>query len=385
MDFSFSEDQLLTRKMVREFAESEIAPHSLRLDESQEFPHAIFKKLAELGLTGVTFPPELGGAGMSMVDYVIVLEEIARVDPGICLSVAAHNGLPCNHIYLEGTPEQKQKYLVPMARGEKLGTWSLTEPTAGSDAGGTRCRAEKDGEHFILNGAKTFATHGSIADFAVIFAVTDPAAGKHGGISAFILERGMPGFRSGKRENKMGCRASDTAELVMENCRVHRSQLLGAEGAGFRGALRVLDSGRIGIAAMAVGTAQGAFEAALRYTQQRHQFGKPISEFQAIQWMLADCATEIEAARLLTLRAASLKDRGEEINLAASMAKLFASEVAVRVTDKAIQMHGGYGYVKDYPVEKFHRDAKLTTIGEGTSEIQRLVIARNLLEPDGRS
>lgn len=381
MDFSFSEEQQLTRQMVREFAESEIAPRSAHLDETQEFPFDIFKKLAALGLTGVTFPTEYGGSGMSMVDYTIVLEEIARVDPGVCLSVAAHNGLPCNHIYLEGTEEQKRKYLVPLAKGEKLGTWSLTEPTAGSDAGGTRTRAERDGDSFLLNGSKTFATHGSIADIAVVFAVTDAAAGKHGGISAFILEKGMAGFRPGKRENKMGCRASDTAELVMENCRVPESQLLGREGAGFRGALRVLDSGRIGIASMAVGTAQGAFEAALKYSKQRRQFDRPISEFQAIQWMLADCATEIQAARLLTLRAAALKDAGKEINLAGSMAKLYASEVAMRVTDKAIQIHGGYGYVKEYPVEKFHRDAKLTTIGEGTSEIQRLVIARRILEP----
>jgi alkylation response protein AidB-like acyl-CoA dehydrogenase len=381
LDFSFSEEQQLTRQMVREFAESEIAPRSAHLDETQEFPFDIFKKLAALGLTGVTFPTEYGGSGMSMVDYTIVLEEIARVDPGVCLSVAAHNGLPCNHIYLEGTEEQKRKYLVPLAKGEKLGTWSLTEPTAGSDAGGTRTRAERDGDSFLLNGSKTFATHGSIADIAVVFAVTDAAAGKHGGISAFILEKGMAGFRPGKRENKMGCRASDTAELVMENCRVPESQLLGREGAGFRGALRVLDSGRIGIASMAVGTAQGAFEAALKYSKQRRQFDRPISEFQAIQWMLADCATEIQAARLLTLRAAALKDAGKEINLAGSMAKLYASEVAMRVTDKAIQIHGGYGYVKEYPVEKFHRDAKLTTIGEGTSEIQRLVIARRILEP----
>ena len=380
MDFSFSEEQQLTRQMVREFAESEIAPLSAHLDETQEFPFDIFRKLAALGLTGVTFPVEYGGSGMSMVDYTIVLEEIARVDPGVCLSVAAHNGLPCNHIYLEGTEAQKRKYLVPLAKGEKLGTWSLTEPTAGSDAGGTRTRAERDGDSFVLNGSKTFATHGSIADVAVIFAVTDPSSGKHGGISAFILEKGMAGFRPGKRENKMGCRASDTAELVMENCRVHESQLLGREGAGFRGALRVLDSGRIGIASMAVGTAQGAFEAALKYSKQRRQFDKPISEFQAIQWMLADCATELQAARLLTLRAAALKDSGGEINLAASMAKLYASEVAMRVTDKAIQIHGGYGYVKEYAVEKFHRDAKLTTIGEGTSEIQRLVIARRILE-----
>jgi len=381
VDFALTEEQILTRKTVREFAEQEIAPHSLRLDESQEFPFDLFKKAAELGLAGMTFPPEYGGSGLSSVDAALIIEEIARVDPGIALSIAAHNSLACNHLYIAGTEEQKKKYLVPLARGEKIGTWSLTEPTAGSDAGGTKTRADRDGEHFVLNGAKTFATHGSIADTAVIFAVTDPKAGKHGGISAFVLEKGMPGLRPGKRENKMGCRASDTAELVMENCRVHRSQMLGAEGQGFRDALRVLDGGRIGIAAMAVGTAQGAFEAALRYARQREQFGKKISEFQAIQFMLSDCATEIEAARWLTLRAADLKDRGEEINKAASMAKLYASETAVRVTDKAIQIHGGYGYIKDYPVEKFHRDAKLTTIGEGTSEIQRLVIARRLLEP----
>ncbi|HEV8337254.1 MAG TPA: acyl-CoA dehydrogenase family protein [Candidatus Polarisedimenticolia bacterium] len=381
MDFALTEEQLLTRKTVREFAEQEIAPHSLRLDESQEFPFDLFKKAAELGLAGMIFPPEYGGSGLSSVDAALIIEEIARVDPGVALSIAAHNSLACNHLYIAGTEEQKKKYLVPLARGEKIGTWSLTEPTAGSDAGGTKTRADRDGEHFVLNGAKTFATHGSIADTAVIFAVTDPQAGKHGGISAFILEKGMPGLRPGKRENKMGCRASDTAELVMENCRVHRTQMLGAEGQGFRDALRVLDGGRIGIAAMAVGTAQGAFEAALRYARQREQFGRKISEFQAIQFMLSDCATEIQAARWLTLRAADLKDRGGEINKAASMAKLYASEMAVRVTDKAIQIHGGYGYIKDYPVEKFHRDAKLTTIGEGTSEIQRLVIARRLLEP----
>jgi len=301
------------------------------------------------------------------------------VDPGVALSVAAHNSLAGNHIYLAGTEEQKKKYLVPLAKGEKIGTWSLTEPTAGSDAGGTKTRAEKDGEFYVLNGAKTFATHGTVADVAVVFAVTEPAK-KHRGISAFILEKGMPGFRPGKKENKMGCRASDTAELAMEDCRVPRSQLLGREGEGFRDAMRVLDGGRISIAAMAVGTAQGAFEAALRYARQRQQFGKAIAEFQAIQFLLADCATEIEAARWLTMRAAHLKDQGHEVNKAGAMAKLYASEMAVRVTDKAIQIHGGYGYMKEYPVEKLHRDAKLTTIGEGTSEIQRLVIARRLLE-----
>ena len=380
MDFSFTEEPELTRKMVRDFAEQEIAPHSARLDEEQEFPFDIFRKLGDLGLTGVFFPPEYGGAGLSTVEYAIVVEELARVDPGVALSVAAQNSLAGNHIYLAGTEEQKRKYLVPLAKGEKIGTWSLTEPTAGSDAGGTKTRAEKDGDHFVLNGSKTFATHGSVADVAVIFAVTDPVAAKHGGISAFILEKGMAGFHPGKKENKLGCRASDTAELAMENCRVHRSQLLGKEGSGFRDALRVLDGGRISIAAMAVGTAQGAFEAAVKYARQRQQFGRAIAEFQAIQFLLADCATEIEAARWLTLRAAQMKDEGQDVNKAGAMAKLYASETAVRVTDKAIQIHGGYGYMKEYPVEKFHRDAKLTTIGEGTSEIQRLVIARRLLE-----
>ncbi len=379
MDFSFTEEQELTRRMVREFAEQEIAPHSARLDEEQEFPFDIFRKLGELGLTGVCFPPEYGGAGLSTVDYAIVVEEIARVDPGVALSVAAHNSLAGNHIYLAGTEEQKRKYLIPLAKGEKIGTWSLTEPTAGSDAGGTKTRAEKNGDVYVLNGSKTFATHGSIADVAVVFAVTDPSS-KHRRISAFILEKGMPGFHPGKKENKMGCRASDTAELAMENCRVAASQLLGGEGDGFRDAMRVLDGGRISIAAMAVGTAQGAFEAAVKYARQRQQFGKTIAEFQAIQFMLADCATEIEAARWLTLRAAHLKDQGRDVNKEGAMAKLYASEMAVRVTDKAIQIHGGYGYMKEYPVEKFHRDSKLTTIGEGTSEIQRLVIARRLLE-----
>ncbi len=379
MDFSFTEEQELTRKMVREFAEAEIAPHSARLDEEQEFPFEIFRKLGELGLTGVIFPPEYGGAGLATVEYAIVVEEIARVDPGVALSVAAHNSLAGNHIYLAGTEEQKRKYLVPLAKGEKIGTWSLTEPTAGSDAGGTKTKAEKDGDHFVLNGSKTFATHGSVADIAIVFGVTDPAA-KHRGISAFILEKGMAGFRPGKKENKMGCRASDTAELAMEDCRVPRSQLLGREGEGFRDAMRVLDGGRISIAAMAVGTAQGALEAAVKYARQRQQFGRAIAEFQAIQFLLADCATEIEAARWLTLRAAHMKDQGQDVNKAGAIAKLYASETAVRVTDKAIQIHGGYGYMKEYPVEKFHRDAKLTTIGEGTSEIQRLVIARRLLE-----
>jgi len=379
VDFSFSEEQELTRKMVREFAEGEIAPHSARLDEDQEFPFEIFRKLGELGLTGVTFPEEYGGAGLSTVEYAIVIEELARVDPGVALSVAAHNSLAGNHIYLAGTEEQKKKYLVPLAKGEKIGTWSLTEPTAGSDAGGTKTRAEKDGDFYVLNGSKTFATHGTVADVAVVFAVTDPAK-RHRGISAFILEKGMAGFRPGKKENKLGCRASDTAELAMEDCRVPRSQLLGNEGEGFRDAMRVLDGGRISIAAMAVGTAQGAFEASVRYARQRQQFGKAIAEFQAIQFMLADCATEIEAARWLTMRAAHLKDQGQDVNKAGAMAKLYASETAVRVTDKAIQIHGGYGYMKEYPVEKFHRDAKLTTIGEGTSEIQRLVIARRILE-----
>jgi alkylation response protein AidB-like acyl-CoA dehydrogenase len=308
----------------------------------------------------------------------MVIEEISAVDGALGLSVAAHNSLCSNHIYQFGTDEQRRRFLRPLAQGEKIGSWSLTEPTAGSDAGGTRSTARQENGSWVLNGAKTFATHGASGDVAVVFAVTDPDKGKKG-ISAFIVERGTPGFRTGKKEDKLGCRASDTAELVMENCRVPAANLLGRQGEGFVNALEILDGGRISIAALAVGMARGAYDAARSYSKERKQFGKPIASFQAIQWKLADMATEIDAARLLVYQAAASKDRGEDVNMAAAMAKLFASEVAVRVANEAVQVFGGYGYIKDYPVEKFYRDAKICTIGEGTSEIQRLVIARCLL------
>lgn len=385
MDFQLSEEQELTRQTVREFAEKEIAPRALELDETQQFPRDIMKKLGEMGMLGVLFPPEYGGAGLKYLDYVLIIEELARVDGSVGLSVAAHNSLCSNHIFMEGSEEQKRRFLVPLARGEKIGAWSLTEPTAGSDASGTRSTAVRAGRDWVLNGSKTFATHGSVCDVAVVFAVTDKGRGKHG-ISAFILEAGMQGFRAGKKENKMGCRASDTAEIVMADCRVPDANRLGEEGQGFVDALRILDGGRIGIGALGVGIAQGAFEQATRYARGRRQFDRPIADFQAVQWLLADSAVEIHAARLLVQRAAWLKDIGQEVTRAASMAKLFSSETAVRVANRAVQIHGGYGYVKEYPVERAYRDAKICTIGEGTSEIQRLVIARLLLgEPRERA
>jgi len=378
--FLLTEDLETIRQTVRDFAREAIAPTVREFDESQKFPAEILRRLGELGFLGVLIPEEYGGAGLGYTAYVAVIEELSRVDPSIGLSVAAHNSLCTNHVYTFGTPEQRRRYVVPLARGEAIGTWSLTEPTAGSDAGGTRTRAVQDGDYFVLNGSKTFATHGISADIAVVFAVTDPEAGKRG-ISAFILEKGMPGYRAGRKEDKLGMRASETAEVVMENCRVPREHLLGKRGEGFINAMQILDGGRISIAALAVGTAQGALDAALSYARERRQFGRAISTFQAIQWMLADMATEVEAARLLTYRAAHLKEAGARTTRESAMAKLFASEVSVRVAEKGIQIHGGYGYVKDYPAEKFWRDAKLCTIGEGTSEIQRLVIARELLGP----
>ena len=379
MDFRISDDQALTRQMVREFAEKEIAPRAARLDETQTFPRDIMERLGGLGALGILFPHEYGGAGLSYVDYAAIVEEISRVDGAIGLSVAAHNSLCAGHIFLAGNEEQKRRYLVPLARGEKIGAWSLTEPTAGSDASGTRSTAVREGGSWLLNGTKTFATHGSVGEVAVVFAVTDKAKDKHG-ITAFILEKGMPGFRPGRKENKMGCRASDTAELVMENCRVSDAQRLGEAGHGFIDALKILDGGRIGIAALAVGIAQGALEQAVAYALARHQFDQPIASFQAVQWMLADSAVELDAARLLVQRAAWLKDQGRTVTTEAAMAKLYASEMAVRVTGRAVQIHGGYGYTKDYPVERAYRDARIATIGEGTSEIQRLVIARRILE-----
>lgn len=378
MDFRLTEEQQILRRTVREFAEAEIAPHVMEWDEAQHFDPALLPKLAALGLMGIQFPEDFGGAGMSAVDYCLCIEELARVDPSIALSVAAHNGLGAAHIFMFGTQDQKQRFLVPLARGEKLAAWGLTEPTAGSDAAGTRTTATLQGQCWVLNGAKTFTTNGSIGDIMVAMAVTDREKG-HRGISAFIIERGTPGMTAGRKENKLGMRASDTSEVIFQDCRVGPDHLLGEQGQGFIAALQVLDAGRIGIAALAVGLAQGAFDAARSYAAERHQFGQPIASFQAIQWKLADNATRIEAARLLTYRAAYLKDRGGRTTRESAMAKLFASEIAVRAAEDCVQIHGGYGFVKDYPAEKYFRDVKLTTIGEGTSEIQRLVIARQLL------
>src|SRR5580692_2131277 len=379
MDFGFTEDQHRLRKAVREFTEAEIKPHVMEWDESQKFPLDVFHKLGHLGVLGAVFPEELGGAGYSYVDYAIVMEELARVDASIALSVAAHVSLCANHIFIAASEEQKQRYIPKLASGEWIGAWSLTEPETGSDAGQTRTSAVRDGDCWILNGSKTFTTNAHIADVDVVMAVTDRAASSHG-ISAFIIEKGTPGFRFGKKENKLGMRCSPTGEVILANCRLPASQLCGKPGEGFIDSLRILDGGRISIAALSVGIAQGAYEAALKYSKQRKQFSRFISEFQAIQHKLADMATDIEASRLLTQRAAWLKDSGRSVNKESAMAKLFASETAVKVSNEAVQIHGGYGFIKDYPVEKFFRDSKLCTIGEGTSEIQRLVIARQLLK-----
>jgi hypothetical protein len=376
--FPLSDEQQLLRQTVREFAEGEIRPFVRDWDEAQRFPGALIPKLADLGLMGIQFPEQWGGAAMSAIDYCICLEELARVDPSVALSVAAHNGLGPAHIFMFGSEAQKARWLTPLARGEKLGAWALTEPNAGSDAAGTRTTAVRDGDDWVLNGTKTFITHGSSADVLVIMAATDRSKGAKG-ISAFIVERGTPGLRAGRKEDKLGMRASETTEVILDQCRVPADQLLGEVGAGFIGALQVLDAGRIGIAALSVGLAQGAFDCSRSYASSRKQFGQPIASFQAIQWKLADMATRIEAARLLTYRAAFLKDRQQRTTLESAMAKLYSSEVAVRAAEDAVQIHGGYGFVKDYPAEKFFRDVKLTTIGEGTSEIQRLVIARQLL------
>ena len=378
MDFNLTEEQQLLKKTVREFAEAEIAPHSREWDEKQSFPRELFGKLGELGLMGAVWPPEYGGAGLSTLEYAIAIEELSRVDAGVARSVAAHNSLCSGHLYLAGTEAQKKKYLVPLATGEKVGAWGLTENSAGSDAGGTKTVAVRDGNAWVLNGSKTFITNGSVADTAVVMAVTDKSKGKKG-ISAIIVERGTPGFRPGKKEDKLGVRASDTSELILEDCRIPADNLLGQEGHGFIDTLRILDRGRIGIAAFSLGIAQASLEASLKYATERQQFGRAIAEFQAIQFKIADMATQVDAARLLTYRAAVYRDQGREHTVESSMAKLFASELAVMASLEAVQIHGGYGYVKDYPVERYLRDSKLGTIGEGTSEVQRLVIARELL------
>ena len=378
MDFRLTEEQALLRRTVREFAETEIRPYVREWDQDQHFPTELMPKLASLGLLGIQFPEEYGGAAMSAIDYCLCIEELARVDPGVALSVAAHNGLCASHIFLFGTADQKKRFLTPLARGEKIGAWGLTESTSGSDAAGMRTTAVRTGVCWVINGSKTFTTHGRVGQTMVVMAVTNRAAGTKG-VSAFIVEHGTPGMTPGKKEDKLGMRASDTSEVLFDNCRIPADQLLGEEGFGFVNTMQVLDAGRIGIAALAVGLAQGAYEAALNYARERRAFGRTIAGFQAIQWKLADAATRIEAARLLTYRAAYLKDRGRRTTLESSMAKLYASEIAVRAADDCVQVHGGYGFVKDYPAEKYFRDVKLTTIGEGTSEIQRLVIARQLL------
>jgi alkylation response protein AidB-like acyl-CoA dehydrogenase len=379
LDFQLSEEQQQLRRSVREFAEREILPNVMKWDEAGEFPLAAIKELGKLGLLGVVFPQDLGGAGMGYVEYVTAVEELSRVDGSVGIIVAAHTSLCANHIFLAGNEQQKRKYLPRLASGEFIGAWGLTEPGSGSDAGSARMSAVRNRHGWVLNGTKTFCTNGHYADVLVVIAVTDRAAHTHG-LSAFVVEKGTKGFRPGKKENKLGLRASDTAELIFEDCLIPAENLVGAEGNGFIDAMRVLDGGRISIAALSLGMAQGAYEAALNYSKQRKQFGRAISEFQAIQWKLADMATEIDAARMLTLRAASMKDAGLKTTLESSMAKLYASEVAVKCANEGVQIHGGYGFIKDYPAEKFYRDVKLCTIGEGTSEIQRMVIARQILK-----
>ncbi len=374
-----TENQILIRDTIRDFAQNKIKPKVMEWDESQTFPMEIFKELGELGFMGIIFPEEYGGAGLGYVEFVIIIEELGIVDPSISLSVAAHNGLCTNHIFRFGNDAQKKKYLPDLVSGKKVGAWGLTEASSGSDAASLKSIAEKKGNKFILNGNKTFTTHGASGETLVVMAITNKDAGKKG-ISAFILEQGMPGLIIGKKENKLGMRASETVQLTFENCEVPEENLIGEEGMGFINAMQILEGGRISIAAVSLGVAQGCLDASLRYSQERHQFGKPLSAFQVTQFKLADIKTNIEAARLLTMRAAKMKDDGLPNIREAAMAKLFASEIAEKAASEAVQIHGGYGYVKDYPVEKYYRDVKLLTIGEGTSEIQRIVIARDLLK-----
>ncbi len=378
MDFTFSDREAEVKKLARDFAEKEIAPVIMKYDESQEFPYEIVNKLGELGFMGIIFPEAYGGAGFSVTEYAIVIEEISRVDPSVGLTVASHNGLCTNHIFTFGNEEQKRKYLPDLTSGKKLGAWGLTESTSGSDASAMKTFAEKKDGHYILNGSKMFITQGTVGETAVVIAVTDRENPKKG-ISAFILEKGMEGFSTGKKENKLGMRSSDTAELIFENVKVPIENLIGKENEGFKQVLKILDGGRIAIAALSLGIAQGALDAIIKYSKERKQFGKSLSEFQTTQFKISEIATEIEAARLLIFKASSMKEKGEDINMQSSMAKLFASEVAVRATNEAVQIYGGYGFTKEYPVEKLYRDVKLTTIGEGTSEVQRMIIAKNIL------
>jgi alkylation response protein AidB-like acyl-CoA dehydrogenase len=381
MTFGLTEEQEALRKEIRAFAASEIKPHVMEWDENSEFPHEVVKKMGEMGLMGVIFPEALGGSALGYVEYVLAIEELSRVDGSVGIIVASHNSLCTNHIMLAGNDDQRKRWIPKLASGQWLGAWGLTEPGSGSDAGGMRTTAVQQGDgSWLLNGGKTFITNGGHANCAVVMALTDREKGTHGGISGFLVERGTPGFRSGRKENKLGLRASDTSELIFEDCVVPAENLLGTVGGGFKDAMRVLDGGRISIAALALGIARGALDAAMKYATERRQFGKAISEFQAIQFKLATMATELDAAWLLTMRAAQMKDQGLNVTLESAMAKLFASEVACRICDEGVQIHGGYGFIKDYPAEKFYRDVKLCTIGEGTSEIQRMVIARELLK-----
>jgi alkylation response protein AidB-like acyl-CoA dehydrogenase len=377
--FGLTEEQRQLQSAVRAFAEREIAPHVSEWDEKSEFPHEVVKKLGEMGLLGVIFPEALGGAGMGYVEYVLAIEELSRVDGSVGIIVAAHNSLCTNHIMLAGNEEQRKRWIPKLASGQWLGAWGLTEPGSGSDAGGARTTAVRKGDCWVLNGSKTFITNGGHADCAVVLAVTDKEKGTRGGISGFVVEKGTKGFRPGRKENKLGLRASDTSELIFEDCEIPAENMVGKEGDGFKDAMRVLDGGRISIAALSLGMARGALDAAMKYAQERRQFGKAISEFQAIQFKLANMATELDAAWLLTMRAAQMKDAGQKVTMESAMAKLYASEAACRICDEGLQIHGGYGFIKDYPAEKFYRDVRLCPIGEGTSEIQRMVIARELL------
>lgn len=379
MNFELNENQKMIAQMVRDFAEKEIRPHFMEWDETQEFPVHVFKKLGELGLMGVFIPEEYGGSGFGYDEYITVVSEIAKVCGSIGLSVAAHNSLCTGHIYYHGSEAQKKKYLPLLASAEWIGAWGLTETGTGSDAGGMNTTAVREGNEWVLNGSKNFITHGKSGDVAVVIARTGEK-GDSRGMSAFIVEKGTPGFTAGKKENKMGMRASETCELIFDNCRIPAENLIGEEGRGFQQAMQILDGGRISIGALALGIAKGAYEAAVKYSKEREQFGKPISQFQAIAFKLADMATQIEAAELLLYQAAYLKNNKKNLTKESAIAKYYASEVAVSVANEAVQIFGGYGYTKDFPVEKFYRDAKLCTIGEGTSEIQKLVISREILK-----
>ncbi len=374
-----TEEQISIKNAIREFAENKLKPVIMEYDESQKFPMELLKELGELGFLGILFPEEYGGAGLGYVEFEIIIEELARVDPSIALSVAAHNGLCTNHIYRFANEELKKKYIPDLASGKKIGAWALTEPSSGSDAAALRTVAEKEGDYYILNGSKNFITHGKYGETAVVIAITDKDAGTKG-ISAFIVEKGIPGFSAGKKENKLGMRSCETSQLIFENCKVPAENLIGDEGMGFVQAMQILEGGRISIASLSVGLAQGCLDESIKYSKVREQFGKPLSAFQATQFKLANMKTDIDAARMLTLRAAYMKDKGIPNRKEAAIAKLFASEIAEKAASEAVQIHGGYGFIKDYPVEKFYRDVKLLTIGEGTSEIQRIVIARDLLK-----